>query len=194
MWALLEQNLLKRDIHLQPAEWEMMKLLFVERRYRKNQFILQEGNTAQVETFILKGLTRTYEVDEAGQEHVLFFGCEDWWVGDLYSFLSGAPSKYNIDCLEETETLQITRSNLDRLYEQVPVMNRYFRILLQNAYITLSQRVGSVLSKSALERYQEFLVNYPEIEGRIPNHQIASFLGITPQSLSRIRAQYATGK
>ncbi len=194
MWALLEQNLLKRDIHLQPAEWEMMKLLFVERRYRKNQFILQEGNTAQVETFILKGLTRTYEVDEAGQEHVLFFGCEDWWVGDLYSFLSGAPSKYNIDCLEETETLQITRSNLDRLYEQVPVMNRYFRILLQNAYITLSQRVGSVLSKSALERYQEFLVKYPEIEGRIPNHQIASFLGITPQSLSRIRAQYAAGK
>lgn len=194
MWALLEQNLLKRDIHLQPAEWEIMKELFTERRYRKNQFILQEGNTAQVETFILKGLTRTYEVDEAGQEHVLFFGSEDWWVGDLYSFLSGTPSRYNIDCLEETETLQITKSNLDRLYEQVPVMNRYFRILLQNAYITLSQRVGSALSKSALERYQEFLVKYPEIESRIPNHQIASFLGITPQSLSRIRAQYAAGK
>ncbi len=194
MWTLLEQNLRQRQIHLQPGEWEKLQSLFVPRKFRKNQFILQEGNTSNVETFITKGLTRTYELDESGQEHVLFFSPEDWWVGDLYSFLSGTPSRYNIDCLEDTETLQITKSNLDQLYEEVPAMNRYFRLLFQSAVITISQRIGSTLSKSALERYQEFLSKYPQLENRIPNHQIASFLGITPQSLSRIRSRHAGKK
>ena len=130
-------------------------------------------------------------MDNNGLEHVLFFGPEDWWVGDLYSFLSGKPSLYNVDCLEATEVLQISRENLDRVYELVPKMIFYFRLLLQNAFIALTQRISSTLSKPALQRYQEFLNQYPHIEQRIPNHQIASFLGITPQSLSRLRREQA---
>jgi len=191
MWGLLIQNLAKRKVLLNAEELETLQSLFTYRKFRKNQYILQEGNTAGYETFIIKGLTRTYEVDDKGQEHVLFFGPEDWWVGDLYSFLSCTPSKYNVDCLEDTEVLQISKLNLDLLYEKVPKMNQYFRILFQNAFISTAQRVGASLSKSSLERYQEFRVKYPHIEQRIPNHQIASFLGITPQSLSRIRRQYA---
>jgi CRP-like cAMP-binding protein len=191
MWDLLIQNLAKRKVLLDEEEVEILKSLFSYRKFRKNQYLLQEGNISGHEIFIVKGLTRTYEVDEKGQEHVLFFGPEDWWVGDLYSFLSGTPSRYNVDCLEETEVLQISKQNLDVLYGKVPKMNLYFRILFQNAFIAATQRVGASLSKSALERYQEFRVKYPHIEQRIPNHQIASFLGITPQSLSRIRRQYA---
>jgi CRP-like cAMP-binding protein len=191
MWDLLIQNLAKQKVFLNESELEILQSLFTYRKFRKNQYILQETNTAGYETFIVKGLTRTYEVDDKGQEHVLFFGPEDWWVGDLYSFLSGTPSRYNVDCLEETEVLQISKQNLDLLYEKVPKMNLYFRILFQNAFISATQRVGASLSKSALERYQEFRTKYPHIEQRIPNHQIASFLGITPQSLSRIRRQYA---
>jgi CRP-like cAMP-binding protein len=191
MWELLIHNLAKRNIILPSEELETLQSLFTHRRFRKNQYILQQGDIARSETFVIKGLTRTYQVDDKGQEHVLFFGPEDWWTGDLYSFLSGTPSKYNVDCLENTEVLQISKSNLDLLYEKVPKMNQYFRILFQNAFISAAERVGASLSKSALERYQEFRAKYPHIEQRIPNHQIASFLGITPQSLSRIRRQFA---
>ena len=191
MWDLLFQNLSERNVFLDPGEGAMLQSLFKHRKFRKNQYVLQEGEVAKYESFIVKGLTRTYEVDDKGQEHVLFFGPEDWWVGDLYSFLSGSPSRYNIDCLEDTEVLQISKQDLDILYEKVPKLNQYFRILLQNAFITAAQRVSASLSQTALERYQEFRHKYPHIEQRIPNHQIASFLGVTPQSLSRVRRQFA---
>lgn len=191
MWDLLIQNLAKRRIHLDAGEMEILQSLFTYRKFRRSQYILQEGNIPAYTNFVIKGLTRVYEVDNNGQEHVLFFGPEDWWVGDLYSFLTGNAAAYNVDCLEDTEVLQISKHHLDLLYEKIPKMNQYFRILFQNAYISATQRVSSSLSKSALERYQEFSGKYPHIEQRIPNHQIASFLGITPQSLSRIRRQYA---
>ena len=186
MWELFLQNIAKKGVSLSNEEIEVIQSLFSHKKLRRNQYILQQGDVARYETFVVSGLTRTYEVDNNGLEHVLFFGPEDWWVGDLYSFLSGKPSLYNVDCLEATEVLQISRENLDRVYELVPKMNFYFRLLLQNAFIALTQRISSTLSKPALQRYQEFLNQYPHIEQRIPNHQIASFLGITPQSLSRL--------
>ncbi|HLO80133.1 MAG TPA: Crp/Fnr family transcriptional regulator [Chitinophagaceae bacterium] len=191
MFKALLQNLAAHGIDLTEAESETLQSLFIYKKFRKNQYILQQGDTARYETFVVKGLTRTYEVNDKGQEHVLFFGPEDWWVGDLYSFLSNTPSQYNVDCLEETEVLQISKQNLEVLYEKLPKMNQYFRVLFQNAFIAASQRVSATLSKSALQRYQEFRDKYPHIEQRIPNHQIASFLGITPQSLSRLRRQYS---
>ena len=191
MWELLLQNIAKNGVDLSQQEISILQSLFTHRKFRKNQYILQQGDIARYETLVVKGLTRTYEVNDDGHEHILFFGPEDWWVGDLYSFLSGQATVYNVDCLEDTEVLQISRKNLDQLYEQVPKMNQYFRLLLQNAFIAVTQRLGSTLSKSAWERYQEFLERYPQIEQRIPNHQIASFLGITPQSLSRLRRQSA---
>jgi CRP-like cAMP-binding protein len=190
MWELLIQNLARRNVLLNSEETSILQSLFSYKKFRKNQYILQQGDIARYETFVVKGMTRTYEVDDKGQEHVLFFGPEDWWVGDLYSFLANEPSRYNIDCLEATEVLQISKQNLDLLYEQVPKMNQYFRIQFQNAFISFTQRISASLSKPASERYKEFITRYPHIEQRIPNHQIASFLGITPQSLSRIRRQF----
>lgn len=187
MWDLLLKNLSKY-VELTPEECEIIRSLFVYRKYRKRQYIQQEGEVTRLETFVIKGITRTYEVDETGQEHVIQFGPEDWWVGDLYSFLTDTPSKYNIDCLEDTEALQITKQDQETLYQRVPKMERHFRILIQNAFIASTQRLSSSLSKSASEQYEEFIKRYPHIEQRVPNHQIASYLGITPQSLSRIRA------
>ena len=177
-------------ISLTEIEKETVLSLFTFRSFRKKQYILQEGDICRNETFVLKGLTRTYEVDEKGQEHVLQFGPENWWVGDLLSFLSEQPTHYNIDCIENCEVIQINKINLNILYEKVPKMERYFRILLQNAFIATNQRILSNLSKTANIRYEDFLLKYPQLENRLPNHQIASFLGITPQSLSRIRNQY----
>lgn len=187
MWDPLIKNLSK-FVPLTPQEVGIIQSLFTFRKYRKRQYILQEGDVARYETFIVKGVTRTYQVDEKGQEHVLQFGLEDWWVGDLYSFLTEAPTTYNVDCLEDTEVMHITRADLETLYEKVPKMERHFRIMIQNAFITSTRRLSATLAKSAQERYEEFIERYPQIEQRVANHQIASYLGITPQTLSRIRS------
>lgn len=180
---------LGKYVSLTQDEIQVIASLFSFRTFRKRQYILQEGEINRHETFIVKGATRTYEVDEKGQEHIVQFGLEDWWIGDLYSFLTETPSQYNIDCIEDTEVFQITKPNLEVLYEKVPKMERHFRIIIQNAFIASTHRVASSLAKSAADRYLDFIAQYPQIEQRVPNHQIASYLGITPQSLSRIRSQ-----
>jgi CRP-like cAMP-binding protein len=190
MWDPLIKSLGKY-VTISDEEAAVIESLFIFKKFRKRQYILQEGEITRYETFILKGVTRTYEVDEKGQEHVVQFGLEDWWIGDLYSFLTGAPTCYNIDCIEDTEVLQITKANVEILYQQVPKMERHFRILIQNAFIASTRRVVDTLAKSASERYKEFTNKYPQIDQRVSNHQIACYLGITPQSLSRIRSQAA---
>jgi CRP-like cAMP-binding protein len=178
-------------VRLSPEEEEMFASHFTFKAYRRRQYILQEGNSSRYQSFIVKGVTRTYEVDENGQEHILQFGLENWWVGDLYSFLKDTKSNYNIDCLEDTEVLQITYPDLELLYQRVPKMERYFRINIENTFIASTSRISSTLAKSAMERYKEFIKRFPQIEQRVPDRQIASYLGITPQSLSRLRRDYA---
>lgn len=190
MQELLRKNI-SRHVSLSPREYETVESLFTARKYRKKQFILQEGDICRHETFIIKGCTRTYETSSEGQEHILQFAIEEWWAGNLYSFLTETPSAYHIDCIEDCEVLQITRNNLDILYDKVPAMERFFRIIIQNAFISLQNRVLTSLGKSGKQRYEDFLARYPMIGQRVPNHQIASYLGLTPQSLSRIRSRYS---
>jgi len=187
MSEMLIKNL-SRHVTLSNEEEEIILSLFTARKFRKHQYILQEGDITRHESFVAQGLTRTYEVDDKGQEHIVQFGPEDWWVGDMYSFLTETPTRYNIDCLEDTEVFQVTKGDLERLYLRVPKLERHFRIMIQNAYIASVHRISSTLQKTAAERYQEFIGKYPQIHQRVPNHQIASYLGITPQSLSRIRS------
>lgn len=187
MWDLLFKNF-SRYVSLTDDEKDIIKSLFHHRKYRKRQYILQEGDVSLYENFIIKGLTRTYEIDDKGQEHVLQFGMEDWWVGDMYSFLTETPSSCHIDCLEDTEILRIVKPDVDMMFQKVPKLERFFRILIQSAYIASMNRISSSLQNSAAERYAEFLKKYPCIGERVPNHQIASYLGLAPQSLSRIRS------
>jgi CRP-like cAMP-binding protein len=188
MWEALIQNL-SRFIVLSKDDIAIIQSLFTEKKFRKRQYILQEADVSRSETYVVTGLTRTYEVDDKGIEHIMQFGPEDWWVGDLFSFLTETPTRFNVDCLEDTQVLQISKPNLQLLYQKVPATERYFRIIIQNAYIASINRISSSLRKTAPERYQEFMERYPHIEQRVPNHQIASYLGITPQSLSRIRSK-----
>jgi CRP-like cAMP-binding protein len=193
MSDLLIKNL-SRFVTLEPHEVQAILELFTSRKFRKHQYIAQEGDFVRHENFIVKGLTRTYEVDEKGQEHITQFGIEDWWIGDIYAFLTQTPTRINIDCLEDTEVMQITRANQELLFERVPKMERHFRIMIQNAYVASISRISSTLTKSAAQRYEEFKDRYPHIEQRVPNHQVASYLGITPQSLSRIRSKSNSSK
>jgi CRP-like cAMP-binding protein len=193
-WSQLIRNFEKKDICLDEAEVERIESVFRYRKFRKSQYILQQGDVSRYETYILSGLARTYLVNDKGQEHVISFNPEDYWVGDLCSLYTGNPTNYNIDCLEETEVLQVTKAELERLFTDVPKLNIFYRILYRNSIIAYNMRVGSALSKTAMERYTEFLEKYPSIDQRVPNHQVASFLGITPQSLSRLRKQFMEKK
>jgi CRP-like cAMP-binding protein len=189
MWDLLLRNIAAKNVMLNEDEVNVLQTYFTHRKYRKHQYILQEGEVATHDNFIIKGLARTYRVDDKGQEHILRFAPEDWWTGDLASFLSEKPTIYNVDCLEDTEVLRISAGDLELMCEKVPKMNKYFRILYQKSIISFNLRLSSTLSNSAGERYDEFVKRFPQIEQRVPNHMIAAYLGITPQSLSRIRSQ-----
>ncbi len=192
-----EQLLLKnlaRFISLDKDEEAYLISKLKIKKLRKKQYFLQEGDVCKYQGFVFKGCLRAYEVDEKGVEHVVQFSPEDWWIGDIYSFYTSQPSRLNIEALEATELFIFDKDVFEDLYINIPKMERYFRLLMQNALISLSQRVVSSLSKSASERYCEFINRYPQIEQRVPNHQIASYLGIKPESLSRIRKQWIQNK
>jgi len=190
MFDLLFKNIQSKGVTLHESEMQIIRDTFHHKKYRKGQYILQDGEISAFDNYIIKGLARTYSVDAKGQEHIVRFTPEDWWTGDLASFLSGKPTAYNVDCLESTEVLRITRDQLEALCDKVPVMNKYFRVLYQRSIISFNLRVSSNLSMNARERYNEFIKRFPEIHQRVPDKQIASYLGITPQSLSRIRNQF----
>ncbi len=191
------ENLLQhvsRRINLDKEEEKLFISLLQHQKLRKKQFLCKEGEVCKYSGYVLKGCLRTYELDEQGNEHVLQFSIEDWWVGDLYSFFTETPSRYYVDALEPTELALIDLASQELMYEKIPKFERYFRILIQNAFIASQRRVISAISKPAEERYLEFHQRYPTLEQRIPQHQIASYLGITPESLSRIRKQLSNRK
>jgi len=181
-----------RYIQLDKDEAELFISLLQQKTIPRKGFLLRQGDSCKTENFIVKGCLRTYSIDENGVEHIVMFGVEDWWVGDLYSFLTQSPASYFIDALEETEILQITKPHLDELYEKIPKFERFFRILFQNAFIAQQNRINQSLALTAEQRYLEFLQQYPLLELRIPQRQIAAYLGITPVFLSMLRKKFAS--
>ncbi len=167
---------------------------FVPKKLRKRQYLLQEGEVCKYLTFVAKGLLRTYNVDEKGDEHMSIFGWEGWWLSDFHSFLSGDPAVFNIDAIEDAELLMISRSGYEELTLKVPIMDRYFRILYQNSLVTKERRLMSTITYTAQEKYLKLVESNPELIERIPQNMVASYLGIAPETLSRIRKNLATRK
>ncbi|TMI90566.1 MAG: Crp/Fnr family transcriptional regulator [Bacteroidetes bacterium] len=189
MYDLILKNI-SRFITLTPEEEQYFISLFKVKKLRKKQYLLQEGEICRNEYFVTKGCLRTYTIDEKGLEHVIQFSIEDWWTGDMYSFLTQNPSSYTIDAIEDSELLYLDKVSHDELYLKVPKFERFFRHLLQYAFISMQERINATLSQTADQRYCSFIEKYPLMEQRLPLKQIASYLGITPESLSRIRSSY----
>lgn len=168
-----------------------MQEVFKERRVKRRQFILQEGEVCKHSTFVVEGCFKMYFVDPNGKEHNLQFAIENWWIGDISSFHSGEPSKLNIEALENSVILQCKKEDQLKLFVDYPKFNRIFRVLAENAIVALQKRTIQYISSTAEERYLDFLERHPHLFNRISNVQIASYLGVTPEFLSAIRKKIA---
>lgn len=185
---ILNQHI-ARHIALSEAELKQFHSVLIHKKLRKHQYLIQEGDDVDYQYFVIKGCLKSYEIDRSGDEHVIQFAIEDWWVSDFKAFFKGEKARFNIDCIEDSELVGIKKEDLEQLYLEIPQFERFFRIKLTAAYIALQERILSSLEKTSAERYLDFRTTYPNIEQRIPNYLIANYLGIKPESLSRLRKQ-----
>lgn len=188
MFDLLRTHIEKR-VHLTDEEFSACTRFFVPKKVRKRQFLLQEGDVCKYLAFVNSGCLRQYTVDNKGEEHIIQFAIEDWWISDPNSYLSGVASTYNIDALHDSDVLLLEKTAREKMLESVPKMERFFRLLLEANFVATHKRINNSLSASAEERYLAFIKTYPALVEQVPQNQIASYLGITPQSLSRIRKE-----
>ncbi|HEY4107880.1 Crp/Fnr family transcriptional regulator [Puia sp.] len=175
-------------IALSVEELDFFHSLLRVRKVRKKQFLLQEGEVCDFEGFILKGCTRMYYLNKEGVETILLFAVEDWWVSDITSFSDRTPSNLFIETVEDTELLTIDHSSKALLFERVPAFERMFRLLVQRNLGVLQQRFYAAVSQTAEERYKAFLEKYPLVAQRVPQHQIARYIGVSPEFLSKVRS------
>ncbi len=175
-------------------EMLLIETAFQPKKLRKKQYFLQEGDVCKNFAFIVKGAMRQYSVDDNGSEHIVHFGIENWWIGDRESYTMLTPSPYNIDAWEESELLIISRAEILNLLEKIPAMIEMLRLMDEKNAIANQRRLSSTISNTAEKRYNEFERCYPEFIQRFPQHLIASYLGITKSSLSRIRGNVLKGK
>lgn len=176
-----------QKVTLSSKELETLQSFFIPKKVRKRQYVLNAGDVCQYITLVEKGLLRSFTVDDDGHEHVVQFASEGWWVSDVGSFVSGKDALYNIEALEDSELLHLTRQAMDELLTQLPVMERFFRLLMQNNIIALQRRVVAYMSLSAEEKYLKLMEVAPDIMNRASQQHIASYLSVTPETLSRIR-------
>ena len=180
-------------VPLTEDEQEFIKNYLTIKKLRKRQYLLQEGDICKCVAFVEKGALRLYRVNEDGSEHIVAFGLEGFFITDLYSFLTNETSTYNIDAIEDSELVLITRSASDELRK---LSSKYQEFIFQEtseAYIQLGRRI-SIISLGLEERYKELTTNYFDIIHRVPQHMIASYMGLTPETLSRVRKRISITK
>ena len=180
---------ISKFIELTDAEKTLLLSKVTQRKYLKDQYIVQQGDVCKISNFIISGCTKTFYMHPNGQEHIIMFSIEDWWTSDLGSFITQTPADFNIQCLENTELIQFTYDKLEELFLEIPKLDRFFRKIVERAFVASQKRVIRNFSLSAKERYLIFKDTYPKIEQRVPQYMIASYLGITKEFLSKIKSQ-----
>lgn len=176
-------------VSLNEAETAILKQFVTERTYLKNQYIIQQGDICNTESFIVSGCTKTFYTNENGQEHIILFSLENWWTADIGSFVSQTPADFNIQCLEETKVIQFHYNSIETLFVALPKLERFFRKIIERAFNSAQKRLVRNLSLSAKERYLVFKETYPDLEQRVPQYMIASYLGITKEFFSKMKSE-----
>lgn len=181
-----------RHVTLTPEEEAFFVSLLRPLTLKSGEFLLREGELCKYESFVTRGSLKAYYEDTNANEHILDFLIEEWWADDLYSFLTQTPSKTSVKTLEDTELIQISYADLEKLYATVPKFERFFRLLFQRAYISQRDQINQMLSVSAEERYRRFIQQKPYALKRFSQKEIASYLGITPQFFSILRKRVSS--
>jgi len=190
MYELFFQKF-NETIPLTNEEQDLIRAFLTPKKLRKKQYVLQEGDVCKYIAYVEKGALRAYTISEKGDEHIIQFALEGWLISDLYSFLTGEPATYNIDALEDAELVLISKSSYEELLKKLPKFETYIRLQLTSAYIAMQRRLTSIISFSLEERYSYFNQLYPDIVSRVPQHMIASYMGLTAETLSRVRRRLA---
>lgn len=180
---------IEQRVSLSEADKVFIKQRFTLRNIKRKSYFLREGDLGFEQAFIISGTMRVFYIDGKAQEHVLYFGFKDWWIGDLASFELRSPSQLNVQALEDTWVLAFTHDGIDEIFQKIPQMERLFRMMAQRTLAVLQKRLFLTVSASAEERYLALIERHPSIEQLVPQHQIASYLGILPESLSRMKKQ-----
>jgi len=179
-------NNISRFIDLTDLEKQKYVSLLTEIKINRKDFLMQAGEVAKYEYFITKGCLKVYTLDEDGALHISMFAIEDYWTGDMSSFITKEPSRYYIKATEHSELLGISRENYDLLFQEIPKFERFYRILYQRSLVSYIRRSNLGISLTAEERYLEFKKKYPQIVSRITQKDLAAYIGITPEFMSKI--------
>jgi CRP-like cAMP-binding protein len=193
MYELYFQNF-NAKVPLTEEDRELIKNYLTLKKLRKKQYLLQEEDICKSVAFVEKGALRLYHVNEDGSEHIAVFALEGAFMTDLYSFLTNEPSIYNIDAIEDSELVVITKSASDELRKKSSKYQEFIFQATSEAYIQLQRRITSTISLSLDERYKELTAHYPDIVQRVPQHMIASYMGMNPETLSRVRKRISLNK
>lgn len=179
---------IQKIVQLTDAEFEYVVDHFVARKLKKNQFVVQEGQLVDNDFFILSGCLKSYSTDANGKEHIIQFGMQDWWITDYQAYYNQSAASVNIDCIEESELLCLSYSNREKLCSEMHKIEHFFRKKTNKRNVALQQRILSLLSSSAKERYDKLLAEYPQLFQKVPKQLIAAYIGVTRETLSRFNA------
>jgi len=188
-WEMFETlfDHIERKVLLTQQEKVLMESFFLSKKLHRKEVLLLQSEHCKHLAFVVKGLLKTYNLDDKGNEHINLFAWEGWWASDMLSFFTGKPANFNIDAIEDTDILMISLANYNSLLEKIPAMERYFRILYQNSLLTKDIRLMSASTHTAEEKYLALAHSHPDLIQRVPQNLIASYLGLAPETISRIK-------
>ena len=174
------QNITKH-VSLTPEEQDLFLSKIETKKVKAKTILLNAGELSKETYFVNSGILRSFNINDNIIEHVLHFACEGWWIGDMYSYISEKPGNLFIEVLEDSEVVIITKENHQKLYQEIPKLERFFRILAENSLVSHQERLMDNLSLTAEERFEKFCSKYPTLIQKVPQKQIASFIGVTPE-------------
>ncbi len=186
--SLILRQQLEKIITLDNTEFEYILSHFKPKKFRKHQFVVQEGLPVDYDYFILSGCLKSYSTDANGKDHIIQFGLKDWWITDYQAYYNQTPATVNIDCIENSELLCLSYSNREKLCSEMHKMEFFFRKKTNKRNVALQQRILSLLSSNAMERYDKLLEQYPELFQKVPKQLIAAYLGVSRETLSRFNS------
>ena len=182
---------IKQKVTLTDEQIKEISSIVTFKLLEKKEYLIQPEEVSVHMNFIINGCMRSFYVDENAQEHTLQLGIEEWWVNDLYSYLSGNKSRMYVQALEKTLLIRLPKNELEKLYIKIPEISTFFRLKIQSAYVAVQERIIDSMSDDAYERYDNFRKSYRDIEQRVPQYIIASYLGVTPEFLSYLRKKHS---